>query len=456
MDAKPRFSVLLDDPTVLAVSLPLIARVVAQVLGEHPTDVVQKVRYGGGIVARDVSGAAAREVARGLAQAGLGSFLVETAAFVAAPRPRRIGHLELGPAGLQLAQRLRAPEAVPWAAVLGLHAHASFDVTSEDEEGPARRGGDVHLLSEGARRLLGALREVEDRERSRVVLGLDLLVAHPDGPLLYRATSNDPGIYHSLPARAPIALENYLALLRLLVTTAPAGVLVPPSTRRFCEDLDFTRVLYGKREELEAFNAWMIQAHDHGIALADRADPEDLGDEGLEDADEAIPVAAGGGGPGDEDADEIDDDELVDSTPPVSIPRARLAQAASARAREDDAPLDHSAYELDPDDVDDVDDADEPGDEAAAGDDPELAETVKLFDKTGRLGAEDVQKILAEAGAIDAGEVEAPPSADPDADPEVKETLGFFETAASGRWAVEEVLEGAEDVGADELEAGDA
>ncbi|MCO5168056.1 MAG: hypothetical protein M9894_17060 [Planctomycetes bacterium] len=433
MDGKQRLSVLLDDPAALASSLMKVARVVAHVLEEHPTDVAQKVRYGGGIIARDVAAPYAREIARGLAALGLGSFLVETGRLAAPPRPRRVGQFEFGADGVVIAQRLRQPEQVPWSRVLALHAHASLDPTSgEEDDAPARRGGDMTQLSEAARGLLGALREFEDRERARVVLGVDVLL---EGPTIYRMSSTDPGIYGALPERSTIALDNYLSLVRALVAAAPEGVLVPPSTRRFAQSTDFTRVLFAKREELEAVNTWLLAAADEGLARAE-AEPEDLPDEGLEDADEAIPL-----GPeaeaDDGSADEIEDEEL-----------------------EDDAPLEHSAYdEASGDDMDAVSTG-QPGegrggevdDDEDAADDPDIAAALELFAQTGRMKASDVQAILAEAQQLDA-EVDAA-SADPDADPEVKETLGFFDTNPSGRWDVKEVLEGA-DAAPDELDPKD-
>ncbi|MBX3471909.1 MAG: hypothetical protein KF878_34070 [Planctomycetes bacterium] len=417
MDGKQRLSVLLDDPAALATSLMKVARVVAQVLEQHPTDVAQKVRYGGGIVARDIAAPYAREIARGLAALGLGSFLVDAGRFPAAPRARRVGQFEFGAEGVLIAPRLRPPEQVPWSRVLAIHAHASLDPTSgEEDDGPARRGGDVTRLSEAARGLLGALREFEDRERARVVLGLDVLL---EGPAIYRMTSTDPGIYGALAERSTIALENYLSLVRTLVAAAPEGVLVPASTRRFVQDSDFTRILFAKREELEAVNTWILAAAAEGLAQTEH-EPEDLPDEGLEDAEDAIPLAPDAERD-DGSADEIEDAEL-----------------------EDEAPLDHSAYdEASGDDMDAV---------GAADDDPELAATVELFAQTGRMEASEVQKILAEAQQLDA-EVEAA-SADPDADPDVKQTLDFFETQPSGRWDVKEVLEGA-DVAPDELDPKD-
>lgn len=425
MDAKQRFSVLLDDPSSLATSLMKIARVVAQTLKEHPTDVAQKVRYGGGIVVRDVPAVYAKDIARNLASLGLGSFLVETQAFLAPPRPRRVGQFEFGPDGVVIAQLLRPPEGLAWTDVLAVHAHASIESTSgEDDDAPARRGGDMTLLSEAARTLLGALREFEDRERARVILGLDVIVK---GPVLYRMTSIEAGIYGSLSKRSTIALENYLSLVRELTAACPASVLVPETTRRFVREHDFTRVLYSKREELESVNAWLLQAMEQGLAASEH-EPEDLPDEGLEDAEDAIPVAPSGSGEDeDDDADEIDDAELED-----------------VQAQDD--PLDHSSYDDDDDDDVDVDDDDDELDDEDLADDtgstdPDVAETAKLFDKTGRFKAADVQAILADVKQLSTTEVEGASSTDPDADPEVREALGFIDPQPSGKWEVKKVLE---------------
>jgi hypothetical protein len=422
MEAKQRFSVLLEDPSALAVSLPKIARVVAQVLGEHPTDVASKVRYGAGIIVRDVAEPYAREIARGLAALGIGSFLVSSTTFEPAPRPRRVGQFDFDGNGVTVAQRLRPSETAPWAAVRALHAHASIEATSgEEDEGPSRRGGDLTRLSDAAKKVLADLREFEDKERTRVILGLDVLV----GTELYRMTSIDAGIYGSLPSRSTIALENFLSLVEALVRAAPPSVLIPATTRRFVADHDFTRILHAKREELEAFNTWIVQALEHGVA-ASEAEPEDLGDEGLEDADEAILVGSGAGATEADDADEIDDAELEDDT--KSFNRDRVAAATKKPApapSASDRPLANSAFDEDDDAADLSDDELE---DAPDTNDPEVAEAAKLFDKTGRFKAADVQAILADVSTLEGAEVDGSASSDPD-DPEVREALGFFETS---------------------------
>jgi hypothetical protein len=393
MADKARLSVLLDDPSQLHDKLLVIARVVANVLEEHPTDVAQRVRYGGGIVARDVAEPYAREITRGLAVLGLGSFLVEHGALMAAPRPRRIGGLEVGPQGVVITQRLKASETFAWSKVLALHAHALLEPKGEDDEA-SRRGGDLTRLGDAAKRVLNDVRELEEKQRAKITLGLDLLL---DGPVCYRLTSDEPGIYASLPERSTIALENYLALVALLAKSAPSTVKVSKLTRRFVEAHDVGLVLFSKREELDAFTTWTLHALAAGIEQG--AEPEDLADEGLEDETAAKQ---------DEEADEEEEDE-------------------EEEGEGEDDPLDNSADGLEEEDLADV------------AVDAEVSAQAALFDKTGRFQLADVKAIVAEqqdlSGAVD--------SADPDVDPEVKAVAGMFD-ASSGRWDVRKVMEGGE------------
>lgn len=419
-EAKERLSVLLDDPTQLATALLPIARVVANVLEEHPTDVAQRVRYGGGIVVRDVAEPYAREVARGLAAMGHGSFLVGVGELQAPPRPRRIGTLEFSKDGLKLAQRLREAEPVRWSDVLAVHAHAILEPRAEGEEqAHARRGGDLTRLGEAAKRLLADLREVEDRERSRVVLGLDLLLA---GPVLYRLASDDAGIYGSLPDRSTIALENYLKLVELLPAAAPPTVLVSKATRRFVQTKDLGALLVAKREELEAFTSWTMAALSAGVAFGGD-DAEELSDDGLEDAEEAVPAA-----PDEADAGEDIDDASLE-------PGSDHDEGDEGEGDDDDDdPLENSVDDLDDEDLDDDDLAD--GDGPVTGADTEVVEAAALFEKTGRLRADDVKAVLRDAKDLDAlGEAEV--------DAEVREAAGIFD-ASSGRWDVKQVLAGDE------------
>ena len=111
-----------------------------------------------------------------------------------------------------------------------------------------------------------------------------------------------------LPERGDHSLENFLRLLRALVERAPGHVLIPPGARRLLERSEVESILFAKREAWESFSAWMIQAHERGVTFDE--DIDDIDDEELSDADEAILV---GEVLDDEGAEDIDDAELGDS-----------------------------------------------------------------------------------------------------------------------------------------------
>lgn len=497
-EGKERLSLLLDDPTSLAVSLQQVARVVAEALNEHPADAGQRVRYGGGFVVRDVPEAVARQIARGLAQHGVGSFLVPRAAVKPAPRPKRAGALLFDQEGLGIGLPLRPDKVTrrPWSEVRALHAHAlSDDPGSEEREALPRRGGNLRDLSPDTRGLINEIREVEEKERTQVRLGLDLLV----GADLYRIGVAEPGAYAALelPAlpegevlrggwqqvadagdavrgkwiewegtiaaadaragvvevserpggerrvrlrladpgevrlrrlapgatlgyrgrvdgwdgevlllgdaalrRASHSLENYLLLLRRLLRTAPASVMIPPTTRRFAERASVADLLYAKREELDAFNQWIGLALAQGIRFGEA---EELGDEGLVDADEAELTTASPG----EEAEELSDAELEDTDP-----------RGTARARSERSP--------------------------AARGSGEVSDVMQHFANTGRLDAKHVKEILSAAAELETLEEESgAPAGAPD--PEVTEAMSFFDQK-SGQWRLRDVLSGQEEL----------
>ena len=511
-DGKDRMSVLLDDPTSLALELAKVSRVVAEALGEHATDVSQRIRYGGGVVARDVPEPVARTIVRGLAAQRLGSFLVPRSAFRPAPRPKRAGALLFDGEGLRFGQPLRPDKvtAFSWAEVRAIHAHALSDEPgSEERDALPKRGGNLRDLSSDTRRLVNDIRELETREKVVVRPGLDLFIG--PGPDLYRFGYGDSGVYagldlppvaeatllrgpwsqaadlgeaalgnrvewdativavlderagllevsergasglrvrlrlqdpgevalRRLEPGAPISfraridgrdgellllgegqlrrgthsLENYLLLLRKLIRLAPPPVMVPPTTRRFAERATIGDIIFAKREELDAFAGWIVQALAHGVRFGE---PEELADEGLVDSDEAELVATS-----DEEAEELDDSELepddsqVMPLPPQHARAPGTSAASSTSGRLEDDPMHH-------------------------------------FAKTGRLDARHVKELVAGAAELETLEEDAG-AAD---DPEVAEAMSFFD-AKSGQWRLKDVLSGQEELDKLDEELGD-
>jgi hypothetical protein len=423
---KRRFVVLLDDPSELATDLQTIAHVVAESMGQPVADALGSVRYGAGILVRSVPEPVARAISRGLAALTppKGSFLVEARDFQAPPRAIRAGKVELKPDGVCLAPYMRDDrmETYGWDDVLAIHAHALPGRRGSSEEGGKlpRRGGDMKQLSDAAIKLVDGIRKFEERERVQASLGLDILVA---GPKLYRVSHDTPGLYASLPSKAIHALENYVRLIDFVLGLAAGrSTLVPQRTRRFRAQHEFGDLLYAKREELDNFNAWLIQALSEGISTADEV--EDLGDDALEDAETAIVV----GGPGSDeglidDAEDISDEELDE-------------------LEDDDEGLDHSFDEDEQDE--DSSHSRAPSSGASSGAlrllDGDIKSVMEHFDKTGQLDVSDLHEILAAAEALEVEEADGGSEA---TDPEIREAMKFF-SEASGRWNLKDMLAGDE------------
>src|SRR3954451_10429706 len=96
------FHVLLNDPAVLASRTAEVARVVARAFGNPVADVSQRVRYGGGIVAREVDEAKAREIASRLGEASIAAFVLPSVVVEPLPRARRIAGVVIEKDGLRM------------------------------------------------------------------------------------------------------------------------------------------------------------------------------------------------------------------------------------------------------------------------------------------------------------------------------------------------------------------
>ena len=93
-------SVLLEDPSDLAVHLAVIAGVLAEVLDQTQPDMLQRARYSAGILARDLPLPVARRIQAALRHLNVGTFLVPEPEMEAVPRSQRLGLLDLDPEGL--------------------------------------------------------------------------------------------------------------------------------------------------------------------------------------------------------------------------------------------------------------------------------------------------------------------------------------------------------------------
>ncbi|MCA8920379.1 MAG: hypothetical protein KDD82_01145 [Planctomycetes bacterium] len=218
---------------------------------------------------------------------------------------------------------------------------------------------------------------------------------------------------------APHSLENYVHLVRKVVASVPPEVLVPPSTRAFAQGLmPFQGLVFAKPEELEAFNAWLLLASQNGISF----NAEDLGDEFLEDADEAIPVDDSTIRELSEVVD-VADDELEESREVDSLKIIYDPDTLEDTRDEEPADVDPLDVEGDSDALEDTRDGISL-EESAEG---QLKQS--MIANTGRLDRVHLDEILKSAGEL--GDlIDDEPG---EADAETEATMKFFD-ATTGRW----------------------
>jgi hypothetical protein len=415
------FLVLLEDPTSLALKAPALAKVVAKALAIPTADAAQRVRYGGGIVGRDLPEDAARRVASALAAEGHSAFALETARYEAPPRPRRLVAVLPGKDGIVARSRgVTREETLAWSRVRAVYAYAlARELAPEEAEARKSRPKPDPKEKSEARQLLFELYFWEDQERTRrIELALDVVV---DQPLALLRLSVEDADYRDFEGRTGNAYDNFVALVRAIIAKAPATTVIPPSTRAFATTLDWRTGLFDKPEERDSFTAWVIQAARHGkpFGLVPNDEPiEDLEDSDLEESGDTVESDD------DPDAEEVSDDEL-------------------------------DAYEEEPTEVeDDEDEEDEDDDEPAPPKgqekkpvDPDVQLALDLADKTGRLKMEDVQEIIAAAEQIP----ELGASDDVAGGPAVPELEHFEDRAQTARWNVSELASGAEELEDEEL-----
>ncbi|MEZ0229126.1 MAG: hypothetical protein ACAI25_10915 [Planctomycetota bacterium] len=397
------FHVLLNDPTVLGSRTGEVARVVAKAFGQPVADVSQRVRYGGGIVAREVAEEKAREIAAKLGEVQIPTIVVPSAAIEPLPRARRIAGIVIEADGVRTVVRgsTKGGETIPWARVRSFHVNALARALSpaEVEEGRKPRAlADVENASDEVRKLSAEIDYWEDREKThRIDLCIDLIA---DDPVLVGRMTADEADYSALEGKKQGALENFFRLVRALLAKAPRSLIVPPTTRAFAATADWESCLFDKPEQRDAFNLWLLSAVRHGTPF---------GLDGAEEVDDA-------------EVDEDDEDEADDV---------------------DETEVDET--EVDEAEVDEAEDDDEDDDESreenlkaaeAAGGDAALASELELFDKTRKLRKKDVLDALEAAKGIDPGVLETdpgdkPPSNDPD--------MQIFKEK-TGRWDVSELM----------------
>jgi len=294
-DAEPRFHILVDDPGILASRLGDVARAIAKALKVPRTDAAQRVRYGAGIVGRDLPEPATDEILASFGQEGIGAFAIPSPEVEPLPRTLKLAGLAFVEGGLVGTFRgTDRREEIAWDRVRAFHVTVVARERSADEveEGRTPRPlYDVTTLPPDACRLSTELDFWEDRERTRKLeLALDLLAQDP--VLVARISAEDADYATLAEGKALSSLANFLLFVRALAARAPAHVVVPPATRAFAENASWKDLLVEKPEQREAQNLWLLHASRYGRAYGGATTAKEAAEPNPEPEAPAAPAPA--------------------------------------------------------------------------------------------------------------------------------------------------------------------
>jgi hypothetical protein len=265
-----------------------IGRLLAAQLPIHPTDAIAQVRYGGGLIAKDIQGETADRLSGLLEELGV--------------RVRKVGADEWGVTSpghsvfaleileeVLLARLLPGDDLViPREEVFGLDLYAlpePEEGMGTEEEGLRRKRRGRAAASGGAGKASSALepdllalrissesllagepalslrgrrlleKMAEPRE-ARVGLHLTLCCSDPVGPLRLRKDKIDFSCLGQ--EKLPHSIDNFLLLLEKVLAAFP-GAWGKEKLERFLSDLDPVKILYYKKEEVTRRERWMLQ-----------------------------------------------------------------------------------------------------------------------------------------------------------------------------------------------------
>jgi hypothetical protein len=264
-----------------------IGRLLACHLPVHATDATARVRYGGGLIAKDLPDDIAAELALRLGEIGVRTRKIASSRWAAAPRGSRVAALELGEDALTASLRGRVSLlTVPRRDVLGLRVHgvAAERPPGEDARNGGRRkraqaepgtstlveeavasGAEGSLLSPRGSEVLRRLRE---NGIASMEMHITLYCAEP-GPAAgevergwlwspLRIAKGDFD-YSSLGEQKQAhSLDNFLILLEELLAWLP-DAWNRETAERFLSSLDPLDILHFKEEEAENFDRWMLE-----------------------------------------------------------------------------------------------------------------------------------------------------------------------------------------------------
>jgi hypothetical protein len=262
-----------------------MGRLLACHLPIHAADATAMVRYGGGLVARDLPAGLAGELALRLGEIGVLTRTIESSRWAAAPRGSRATSLEFRAETLTATLRGRPYRvAVPRPDVLGIRVHGITVESPREEDG--ERGGrrrkrpapapgiavleetavgpEAALLSPRAREIL---RRLKENGIASMDLHLTIYCAEPRRPAgeeagwrwsPLRIAKSDFDYSCLREQKQAHSLDNFLILLEDVLAYLPEA-WNREAAARFLASLDPLEILQFKEEEAENFDRWMLE-----------------------------------------------------------------------------------------------------------------------------------------------------------------------------------------------------
>ena len=233
-----------------------IARVVAEELALHLTDALTQVRYGGGLIAEDLSGNSGRQLQSTLSAIGVSTRLVEAEDWLTTPKGYRISQLHLGEDGARALLVSGREFVLPRTDIWGLNVHGLLPEELGLRPDDLERGPAPAELSSLSARTKTLLTNLEEAKLTNLVLHLTLYCAEPIGPLRVR---RDAFHYVGLGEnKGNHSVENFLILIESVLDFLPDGAWNREQAADFLTDLDPQRVFCFKKEEVQNFDRWMM------------------------------------------------------------------------------------------------------------------------------------------------------------------------------------------------------
>ncbi len=270
MSDQDRHAVLLCDAATAARRAVEIADLLSLTTGQPAQDLALRVRYGSGIVARELFRDDAEKVAAALELDGMAAFLVAEDGFVLEPRRRKITGGVIGEdAFFAQIGHAAAPTEIPWRAVRIVNAyalahqlpekrkkeHVVFTAEGEELDDSVKDLQKLRIYSNEAMRIIESVARYEERFPDRdVKFYIDLSTLDASYQVRRREYNfeglGDLCMNHSM--------DNFMVLLRQILKRVRCA-FVPERSVTFAETADLAAILVEKEEEQRSYARWVQQ-----------------------------------------------------------------------------------------------------------------------------------------------------------------------------------------------------